>query len=420
MSSVTASPALVVEFVPLDDLHPDPENPRRISDAELDALERSIRAHGFVLPVLARAATHVVIGGHQRLVAARRAGIETVPAIFLELDPTQAQVLALALNKIGGEFDNGLLARLLARLKERPDVDLSLSGFTDRDVAGLLRSMQVRERRDRPETFDLDATLEAVTGTPRVQPGDVFRLGPHRLGCGDATNLADVERLLDGGHAAMAFCDPPYNVDMGNHGGQQRGQRKRPMANDHLDGAAFEAFARAWAINLVASVSGALYICMSSKELPLVSRVLAEVGAHWSDTIIYAKDRFVMGRAAYHHGYEPIWFGWREGITPFWCGDRDQSDVWQITRPSASPLHASMKPLALMERAIRNSSREGDLVLDLFLGSGSTLIACERTGRICAGLEIDPRYVDVAIRRWEAFTGETAVRDDEGSSRSEG
>jgi DNA modification methylase len=150
---------------------------------------------------------------------------------------------------------------------------------------------------------------------------------------------------------------------------------------------------------------------MSSKEWPLVARVLAEEGGHWSDTIIWSKDHFVLGRADYQRGYEPIWYGWREGAAHRWCGERDQSDVWQIARPVEAPLHPVMKPLAVMERAIANSSQPGDLVLDAFLGSGSTLIACERTARRCAGLELDPRYVDVAVARWEAFSGQVARRE---------
>jgi DNA modification methylase len=147
---------------------------------------------------------------------------------------------------------------------------------------------------------------------------------------------------------------------------------------------------------------------MSAKELPTVSRVLAEAGGHWSDTIIWAKDRFVLGRADYQRGYEPIWYGWRVGARHHWCGDRDQNDVWTIERPADSPLHPTMKPLVLFERAMTNSSRPGDRVLDPFSGSGTTLIAAERTGRLAAAIELDPRYIDVAIARWEAFSGQEA------------
>ena len=145
----------------------------------------------------------------------------------------------------------------------------------------------------------------------------------------------------------MAFTDPPYNVALGDHGGQQRGSSAAGIANDALRPEQWEAFVRGWARNLARRVDGALYVCMSTKEWPLVSRVLAEEGGHWSDTIIWAKDRFVLGRADYQRAYEPIWYGWREGATHFWCGDRDQGDVWSIDRPSESPLHPTMKPLAL-------------------------------------------------------------------------
>lgn len=159
-------------------------------------------------------------------------------------------------------------------------------------------------------------------------------------------------------------------------------------------------------------MDGAIYVCMSSKELGPVSRVLAEEGGHWSDTLIWHKERFVPGQADYQRAYEPIWYGWREGASHHWCGDRDQDDVWQIARPADAPLHPTMKPLPLMERAISNSSKAGELVLDPFLGSGSTLIACERTGRVCAGIEIDPVYADVILARFERFSGSVAERID--------
>jgi DNA modification methylase len=404
---------LTVEQVAIDQLRPDPANPRRISDEELEALERSLRQFGFVQPVLARREDRTVIGGHQRLVAARRLGLITVPVTWLDLTVDQSRLLNLALNKISGTWDEQLLARLLADLQSSPEVDLSLSGFGEDEVRDLLRSLETREMQERPESFDLDEALEETTRAPRTKPGELWGLGEHRLLVGDATKPEDVERALAGRRADMVFTDPPYNVSLGDHGGQQQGARRRRIANDSLDPTAWESFVRAWARTLLASVDGALYVCMSSKELGLVSRVLAEEGGHWSDTLIWAKDRFVLGRADYQRAYEPIWYGWREGASHHWCGDRDQGDVWEIARPADAPLHPTMKPLPLMERAISNSSKEGELVLDPFLGSGSTLIACERTGRVCAGIEIDPIYAEVALRRWERFSGEIAERLDE-------
>jgi DNA modification methylase len=405
-------PSLAVEDVPIERLSPDPANPRRISEDELDALTRSLRQFGFVQPVLARREDGVVVGGHQRLVAARRLGLTTVPVVWLDVSADQARLLGLALNRISGSWDEQLLARLLADLEQTAGLDVSLSGFDEDEVAGLIKRLDAREKRERPETFDLDAALEAARREPRTKRGELWRLGDHRLLCGDATKAVDLDRLLAGRRADMAFTDPPYNVSLGDHGGQGRDTRRRRITNDALDPETWEAFVRAWSRLLVEAVDGALYVCMSSKEWPLVSRLLAEAGGHWSDTVIWAKDRFVLGRADYQRAYEPIWYGWREGIDHHWCGDRDQSDVWQIARPAEAPLHPVMKPLGLMERAIRNSSRDEAVVLDPFLGSGSTLMAAERTGRACYGLELDPRYCDVILARWEAFSGDTAVRLD--------
>jgi len=405
-------PTMTIVDVPIDELRPDPANPRRISDAQMEALTGSIREFGFVQPVLARREDKTVIGGHQRLLAARRLGLRTVPVCWLDLSLEQARLLNLSLNKISGEWDQELLARLLADLKPVEEIDLSLSGFSEEELEKLLKSLDARDKKDRVEAFDLDAALEAARAAPRAQRGEVWALGDHRLMCGDACDSGDVARLLDGKKAALAFTDPPYNVSLGDHGGQQRNQRRRHIQNDSLPPGEWEAFVRGWSRNLLASVDGALYICMSTKEWPLVSHVLEEEGGHWSDTIIWAKDRFVLGRADYQRQYEPLWFGWREGAKHHWCGDRDQGDVWRIERPGDSEMHPTTKPLALMERAIENSSEAGDLVLDLFLGSGSTLIAAERTGRACFGLEIDPHYASIVIARWEAFSGQTAKKEE--------
>lgn len=406
------STSLLIEQVDIDQLRPDPANPRAIDEAELESLTRSIREFDLVQPVLARAQDKTIIAGHGRVRAARRGGLSKVPVIWLDLSIERARLLGLALNKISGTWDEQLLARMLAELGASPGVDLTLSGFSDDEMRRVLRDLDAREKRDWPEAFDLEAEIASVSQQPRTKRGDLWLLADHRLLCGDATSAADVDRLLSGARPAMAFTDPPYNVALGDHGGQPREARRRRMANDDLDAAGWERFVGEWARLLVQSVDGALYICMSSKEWPTVARLLAEAGGHWSDTLIWAKDRFVLGRADYQRAYEPIWYGWREGAKHRWCGDRDQGDVWHIARPSDAPLHPVMKPLPLMERAIANSSRSGDLVMDPFAGSGSTIIACERTGRICAALEIDPVYVDAAVARWERFTGGKAVRSD--------
>ncbi len=205
---------VAVEQVPIDQLRPDPANPRRISEAELDALERSLRQFGFVQPVVARRDDGIVIGGHQRLVAARRLGLTSVPVIWLDISAEQARLLALALNKISGSWDDALLARLLAELQAVPDLDLSLSGFDEDEVKELLRSLEVREKRERQEAFDLDEALEEARRVPRTKPGDLWQLGDHRLLCGDATSADDVARLLAGAEPRLLATDPPYGVSL--------------------------------------------------------------------------------------------------------------------------------------------------------------------------------------------------------------
>jgi DNA modification methylase len=404
---MTTAP-LQIDYVPIDQLHPDPANPRRISDAELEALTRSIQQFGLVDPVIARREDGLVVGGHQRLLAARRLGYKTVPVVYVDLPLEQARLLNVALNKISGQFDHEMLARLLAGLDGA--ADLTLSGFADDELKKLLRSLDHREKRDRPEIFDLDAALEAAQGAHGARQGDLWALGDHRLLCGDAADPEAVSRLMDGKQARMAFCDPPYNVALGDHGGQQPGARRRRLKNDALPKDEWQAFCRGWAKNLLDVIDGAVYVCMSTREWPRVSLALEEGGGHWSDSLVWAKDRFVIGARDYQTMYEPIWYGWREGAKRHWCGARDQGNVITVKRPSSSELHPTMKPLELVELLIENSSKPGDLVCDLFLGSGTTLIAAERTGRICYGMELDPHYAFIVAARWEAFTGRKAER----------
>jgi len=214
VTTAPSSPTLSVELVPIDDLRPDPANPRRISEEELDALERSLRQFGFVQPVLARRDDGTVIGGHQRLVAARRLGLTHLSVIWLEISVEQARLLGLALNKISGSFDDALLARLLADLQATPELDLSLSGFGEDEVRDLLRSLETREKRERVESFDLERALEEARRAPRSKPSDLWVLGDHRLLCGDATNPDDVARLLDGATPTLLATDPPYGVSL--------------------------------------------------------------------------------------------------------------------------------------------------------------------------------------------------------------
>ena len=240
---------------------------------------------------------------------------------------------------------------------------------------------------------------------PVTRPGDLWLLGEHRLLCGDATVLADVERVLGGPLADMALDDPPYNVDYGNSPKDKLRGKDRPILNDNL-GDGFEAFLTDACTNLVSVTKGAIYIAMSSSELHTLQRAFAAAGGKWSTFVIWAKHAFTLGRADYQRQYEPILYGWRDGSDHYWCGARDQGDVWFFDKPARNDLHPTMKPVALVERAIRNSSKSRDIVLDPFGGSGSTLIAGEKTGRQARLVELDPevrRHDHLAlagVQRW--------------------
>ena len=395
---------LEIDHVPIGDLRPDPFNPRRISDDELESLTRSIREFGLVDPIIARREDKTVIGGHQRLLAARRLGLETVPVIFVDVTAEQAKLLNLALNRISGEWDQELLARMLADLKETPNVDISLSGFDEDEVAKLLKGLDARERRQRSETFDLDAAWEEATKDPGVQRSDVWRLGDHRLMCGDSANSGDVSRLMAGQQASLMVTDPPYGVAYEPEGRK----RKRPIANDDLGKGQAEFWTRAFS---AWPLDGDAYVFSPSG--PLIQTLCAAIvaaGIEHHQWLIWVKDRLVLGHSHYHYRHEHVFYGWK-GKTS-WQGSRKEDSVWEEERPQASLQHPTMKPVTLCRRAIENSSGPADIVVDPFLGSGTTFIAAERTGRSCYGMEIDPRYCRVAIARWESFTGEKAVREE--------
>jgi DNA modification methylase len=245
---------------------------------------------------------------------------------------------------------------------------------------------------------------------PISRPGDVWELGNHRLVCGDATDPASYEALMADAQADMVFTDPPYNVDYANSAKDKMRGKDRPILNDNL-GDGFYDFLLAALTPTLARCAGGTYIAMSSSELDTLQQAFRAAGGKWSTFIIWAKNTFTLGRADYQRQYEPILYGWPEGQNRHWCGDRDQGDVWNIKKPQKNDLHPTMKPVELVERAIRNSSRPGDTVLDPFGGSGTTLIAAERSGRHARLIELDPKYVDVIVRRWQDYTGQQAHRE---------
>ncbi|MBE0455727.1 MAG: site-specific DNA-methyltransferase [Roseovarius sp.] len=375
-------------------------------------LAASMAEFGWTVPCLV-AEDGELIAGHGRVLAATQLGLTEAPVIVLgHLTEAQRRAYRLADNKLTelGTWDEALLSAELQDLLAE-DYDLSLIGFDDGELDALLSG---EADADTASTGDADETPEPPED-PISRPGDLWILGKHRVLCGDATVATDVERVLDGARANLSFCDPPYNVDYAGGVGAEKAGKGRRIKNDAL-GDGFGQFLYDACVLINLYTDGAVYICMSSSELHTLQAAFKEAGGHWSTFVIWAKDRFTLGRSDYQRQYEPILYGWPERTKRHWCGARDQGDVWQIPRTHKNDLHPTMKPVALIERALRNSSQRGDLVLDSFGGSGTTLIAAETTGRRAALLELDPKYVDVIVRRWQEFTGQEAVLDGDGQS----
>jgi len=399
-----------IEHWPTTKLLPYVRNARQHSDEQIAQIAASIAEFGFVNPILT-GADGVLVAGHGRLAAARKLGLPTVPVVVLDhLTPTQRRALVLADNRLAelATWDDALLRIELEALQD-DGFDLDLTGF-DADALAELLADEEPQIEGRTE----DDAIPEMPEEPVSRPGDVWRLGPHRLVCGDATTAEAYARLFpDGERADMVFTDPPYNVNYANSAKDKLRGKHRPILNDALGEGFYDFLFDALAL-IMAHTRGAIYVAMSSSELDTLQAAFRAAGGHWSTFIIWAKNTFTLGRSDYQRQYEPILYGWPEGATRHWCGDRDQGDVWQIKKPAKNDLHPTMKPVDLVERAIRNSSRPGDVVLDPFGGSGTTLIAAEKAGRVARLIELDPKYADVIVRRWQDWTGQQATREADG------
>lgn len=395
---------LKIEHWPIGRLIPYARNPRK-NDHAVAQMAAVIAEFGFRIPIVARSSGEVV-DGHLRLKGALHLGLDTVPvALADELTDGQIKAFRLLANRSAtwAEWDEELLRLELDELKDL-DFDLTLTGFTDEEIETLLGG---------DDESNTGQSEEYAVPEPEVNPisrsGDLWLLGDHKLLCGDATQRECYQALLGDELVDMTFCDPPYNVNYANAAKDKLRGTHRPIMNDNL-GDDFGAFLQAACSNLLVVTKGAVYIAMSSSELDTLQQAFRNAGGKWSTFIIWAKNTFTLGRADYQRQYEPILYGWREGNDHYWCGARDQGDVWFINKPVKNDLHPTMKPVELVERAIRNSSKTRDIVLDPFGGSGSTLIASEKTGRRARLIELDPKYVDVIVKRWELFSGKKATR----------
>jgi DNA modification methylase len=400
-----------IELWPVDRLRPYERNPRTHSEAQVDQIAASMVEFGWTNPILIDENAGI-LAGHGRLLAARKLGLAEVPVIrFEHLSEAQKRAYLIADNQLAlnSGWDDDLLAEELAWLRDER-FDLDVVGFDASELERLLALADGEVASDEAEDEVPEPPQDPVS-----KPGDLWVLGNHRVLCGDATVLTDVERVLGGQLADMTFCDPPYNVNYANTPKDKLRGKHRPIMNDDLGGG-FEAFLHEACVNILSVTKGAVYVCMSSSELHTLQRAFAAAGGKWSTFVIWAKNTFTLGRADYQRQYEPILYGWKEGSGHYWCGARDQGDVWFFDKPVRNDLHPTMKPVALVERAIRNSSKSRDVVLDPFGGSGSTLIACEKSGRQARVLELDPKYVDTIILRWQEFSGGAAIRDGDGRS----
>ncbi|GFU21029.1 DNA methylase N-4 [Nephila pilipes] len=399
---------LAIHYYPIENLVEYDRNPRKNDDV-VNRMCASIREFGFRIPIVAKS-DGTVVDGHLRLKAARKLGMESIPVVLSDnLSEAQTKAFRLLANQSANwaKWDDDLLKVEIQELEDL-EFDLKMTGFELEKVQRFLDNIDGKEEVERGEKEGVELVDKKSVVS---KPGDLWILGGHRIYCGDSCLVESFKAVLDDKMADITVCDPPYNVDYGSS--QEREDKK--ILNDN-QGEKYELFLYDICSHVLANTKGAIYICASSSELSTLQKVFEEAGGRWSTFIIWAKNHFTLGRSDYQRQYEAILYGWKNGNKREWHGGRNQSDLWFYDKPTYNSLHPTMKPVELMERAIVNSSRPGDIVLDPFSGSGSTLIACERTGRICRTIELDPTFVDVTIKRWQVYTGRDAILADTGKT----
>jgi DNA modification methylase len=382
--------------IEISKLIPASYNPRKDlkpGDAEFEKIKRSIEEFGYVEPVIVNE-DMTIIGGHQRAKVLSALGIEEIDCVVISVDKTKEKALNIALNKITGEWDTESLAVLLSEL-DKESYNIELTGFDWDEAEKLLKTLG-KDDNSADDEYEME-----VPENPISKRSDVWLLGRHRLMCGDSTLSEDIKVLTEGKTVEMVFTDPPWNVNYGAT--DHPSWKSRTIQNDCMSTEDFKEFMEKSFARMAEAmvVGGMAYVVMSAQEWGSLMPALDDNGFHWSSTIIWNKDRLVLSRKDYHTRYEPIWYGWKDGaprIHPL--TDRQQCDVWDIPRPTKSEEHPTMKPVELVQRAIENSSKRGNFILDQFGGSGTTLIASENAGRTCFMMELDPKYVDVIVNRY--------------------
>jgi site-specific DNA-methyltransferase (adenine-specific) len=399
------------EWLATSALRPWGNNPRD-NDGAVAGVAASIKRFGFGAPILARRANHEIIAGHTRWKAAQRLGLDRVPVRFLDLDPVDAHLLALADNRLGEEapWDDAMLAAVLADLKAH-EADLAATGFSDGELAKLLSDAAATSEAQEPAEAE-PSRADELRAKWETEPGQLWTIEsrsapgrPHRLLCGDSTKTDDVARVMGDERAACMWTDPPYGV---KYVGKTRA--KLTIENDELVGdKLFEFLCAAFvAADKHALAPGATIYIAHPSGAASIQFLLAVEHAGWSihQGLVWVKDRFVLGHSSYHLAHEPLLLafapaksGRRGRGGSGWFGDNAQSSVFNVPRPSVSDEHPTTKPVDLIVAMIRNSSPPGGLVYEPFSGSGSTMAACEATGRACRAIEVDPKYVAVALER---------------------
>lgn len=379
------------QTLPIDTLRPASYNPRKklkAGDKEYEKIKASIQEFGYVEPIIVNF-DMTVIGGHQRLTVLKDLGYTEVQCVVLHIeDENKVKALNIALNKITGAWNEQLLADLLVDLQS-VDFNIDLTGFEPPEVQQLFSKVHNKEIEE--DDFDVDAELQKPTIT---KPGDVWLLGRHRVLCGDATLPESYSRLMAGQWANLVVTDPPYNVNVEETAGKIR--------NDNMSDGDFYNFLFAAFVNMEQSMEqdASIYVFHADTQGLAFRRAFADAGFYLSGCCIWKKNALVLGRSPYQWQHEPCLYGWKKGGKHQWYTDRKQTTIWEYDRPRSSKEHPTMKPVALMAYPIQNSSMSNCIVLDPFLGSGSTLMACDQTGRICYGMELDEKFADVIVNRY--------------------
>ncbi len=412
---------MVIQKIPVSQINIAQYNPRadlQPGDPEYKKLKKSIAEFGYIEPLVWNKRTGTLISGHQRLKILQAQGIQEVEVSVVDLPLEKEKTLNIALNKIEGRWDEEKLASLLSDLTKIPEFDVDLTGFEAPEISELLDNYSNNKEGD---DFDFDSCVEDIK-EPITKEGDLIQLGAHRILCGDAGNPDHIKLLLGDEKINLLHTDPPYNVAY--YGGNRPNAHSRPkkhrlwnrIYSDDMTQTEYEK----WLKNIFLNINpyfaqGApVYIWNGHRQFGPMYLILTELGFHVSCVITWAKERFAIGYGDYNQRTEFCLYGWKEDNgSHVWYGPNNESTLWEVHRDlTRDYIHPTQKPIALAQRAIKNSSKRGDLVLDMFLGSGSTLIAAQSLERRCFGLEIDPRYCDAIVRRYIAFVGEGKVSDE--------